>query len=67
MMPEDEMTDLTQNRPTGLPGWRFLLTPEDSSANGSPTGQNASPIWQAAKAIVWVAFSVLVALTIGQL
>jgi hypothetical protein len=49
-------------------GMHFLLAPEDSS--GSPSGVPAAhgrACWNATKTVLWIVFSILAALLIGQL
>ncbi|WP_319406522.1 hypothetical protein [uncultured Desulfosarcina sp.] len=62
------MKNLSVKTHTTIKVLRFLLAPEDSSATSSG---NAPPYgvtpWTQAKTLIWFVFSVLAALTVGQL
>jgi hypothetical protein len=62
------MENSTVKTRTTTTGFRFLLTPEDSSA--SPSGDVppfAAAFWNEVKTLLWLVFSVLAALLVGQL
>jgi len=58
---------MVKTRPTMM-GLRFLMAPEDSSTMPSwsapPRGVT---LWSRAKSLLWLVFSVLAALLVGQL
>ncbi len=58
---------MVKTRPTMM-GLRFLIAPEDSSTmpswNAPPRGFT---LWARAKSLLWLVFSVLAALLVGQL
>lgn len=61
----DNLTTITVKKEAGL---RFLLAPEDSSVDAAgclPSKQRAA--WNLSKSLLWIVFSVLIALLVGQL
>ena len=62
------MENSTVKANTTMMGLRFILTPEDSSAAPSGSAPTcAATLWNRAKTLLWLAFSVLAALMVGQL
>ena len=62
------MKDLTEKTNPTVMGLRFLLAPEDSSS--TPSGDTPPcgvTFWNRAKTLLWLVFSVLTALLVGQL
>ena len=61
------MTGQVKKAGTRILELRFIMAPEDSSTTLSETAPTWSQGWQLTKAVLWIAFSVVTAMLIGQL
>ena len=62
------MKNLSVKTHTTILVLRFLLAPEDSSATSSGSDPpHGVSLWTQTKTLIWLVFSVLAALAVGQL